>query len=145
MYRNILIATDGSELAERAARNALELAKTLGAKVTILTVTDMFPTGPYTPVPWSADIEQYEAASARSAKLILDRVSKTAQEMGIDFRSVHVADERPADGILKACRDNDCDLIVMASHGRRGLEKLLLGSQASKVVTLSPVPVLIYR
>ena len=145
MYRNVLIATDGSELAEHAVSHALGLAKTLGAKVTVVTVTDIFPTGQHSLLPRPDDIDRYEAHAAEASRQILDRVSETARNMGIACTATHVADEFPAQGILKACREHGCDLIVMATHGRRGLDKLLLGSQATKVMTLSTVPVLICR
>ena len=145
MYRSILIATDGSELAEHAVTDGLGLAKPLGAKVTVVTVTDIFPTAQQALFPRPADIDWYEARAATSARKILDRVSEAAREMGITCSTQHVADEVPAQGILKACKEHGCDLIVMATHGRRGLDKLLLGSQSAKVVTLSSVPVLICR
>ena len=145
MYRNILLATDGSDLAERAVVHGLELAKALGAKVTIVTVTDMIPTGPYSPIPWPSDIARYEALAQKSASKILERATDVARNLGISCDTLHIVDELPAEGILKACRDRYCDLIVMASHGRTGIDRMLMGSQAMKVVTLSHVPVLIYR
>ena len=145
MYRHILLATDGSELADRASTHALELAKALGAKFTVVTVTEMFPSGPYSPIPWPADIERYEAAATLSAETILDKVRETARSLGVDCEARHVATRPAAEGILTACRDHGCDLIVMASHGRSGLSRLMLGSQANKVVTLSTVPVLVVR
>jgi nucleotide-binding universal stress UspA family protein len=145
MYRRILLATDGSELADRASTHALELAKALGAKLTVVTVTEMFPNGPYSPIPWPADIERYEAAAALSAEKILDRVRETARSLGVACAARHVATQPAAEGILMACRDYGCDLIVMASHGRSGLSRFMLGSQANKVVTLSTVPVLMRR
>ena len=145
MYRHILLATDGSELANRAVTHALELARSLGAKLTAVTVTDMFPTGPYSPIPWPADVERYEAAVAASARSILKKVSEAARPLGVDCATQHIAGRPPAEGILAACEEHGCDLIVMASHGRRGIQKLLLGSQANKVVTQSSVPVLVCR
>jgi nucleotide-binding universal stress UspA family protein len=145
MAKHMLLATDGSELGDKAVFHGLELAKALGAKATIVTVTDMIPTGPYSPIPWPSDIARYEALAARSARKLLDRARDAAQKLGVSCETIHIADERPADGILKACHDQKCDLIVMGSHGRRGIDRLLMGSQAMKVVTLSDVPVLIHR
>ena len=145
MFRHIMIATDGSELADGAVYHALELAKSLGAKVTAVTVTDMLPTGPYSPIPWPADIERYEAAAVTSANIILEKVSEAARRLGVPCTTQHIADQLPAEGIHAACQEHGCDLIVMASHGRRGFSKLMLGSQANKVVTLSSVPVLVCR
>jgi len=145
MFRNVLIASDGSELAQKAVANGLALAKALGAKVTAVTVTDMYPTGPYSPIPLPSIIEHYEASAALSAANILAAVSDAATKLGVPCATVHVKDQRPAEGILDAASGNGCDLIVLASHGRRGMERLLLGSQAQEVVTLSTLPVLICR
>jgi nucleotide-binding universal stress UspA family protein len=145
MYKHILIATDGSGLAQRAVTRGLTLAKALGAKVIAITVTDMFPTGPYSSIPMPSMIERYEKAEAESAANILSSVSDEATKLGVACATVHVKEQTPAEGILATAREKGCDLIVMASHGRRGVARLLLGSQAQKVVTLSKVPVLIYR
>ena len=144
MFKHILIATDGSELAERAVVAGLALAKTLDARVTAVTATE----------PWSAmvtgepalsfPIEDYEKAAAENAARILSGVSAAAKAVGVDCETVHVNDF-PAEGIVETAQVRGCDLIVMASHGRRGLSKLLLGSQATRVLALSPVPVLVCR
>jgi nucleotide-binding universal stress UspA family protein len=90
-------------------------------------------------------IERYEEAEAESAANILSSVSDAATKLGVACATIHVKDQSPAEGILATTREKGCDLIVMASHGRRGVVLLLLGSQAQKVVMLSPVPVLICR
>jgi nucleotide-binding universal stress UspA family protein len=145
MYKHILIATDGSELAGKAVADGLALAKALGASTTAVTVTDIFPTGPYSPIPFPATIERYEAAAAEGATKILASVAEAAAQLGVSCRTVHVKDERPAEGIIAAAAAEGCDLVVMASHGQRGLSRLLLGSQAQKVIALSPVSVLVCR
>jgi nucleotide-binding universal stress UspA family protein len=143
MYRHILIATDGSELAQKAVSAGLALARELKAEVTVLTATE----------PWSAmatepalvfPIEEYEKAAAERAARILADAAAAAKEAGVPCGTAHV-DDFPAEGIVDTARAKGCDLIVMASHGRRGLSRLLLGSQALRVLTLSPVPVLICR
>jgi nucleotide-binding universal stress UspA family protein len=144
MYRHVLIATDGSELAQKAVAAGLALAKGLKAKVTVVTATE----------PWSAmvigepalafPIEEYEKAAAESAARILAGVSAAAKDAGVACETVHVSDF-PAEGIVATAKARGCDLIVMASHGRRGLSKLLLGSQALRVLALSTVPVLVCR
>lgn len=144
MYKHILIATDGSELAGRAVTIGLALAKTLKARVTAVTATQ----------PWSAmvtgepalvfPIEEYEKAASENAARILHRVSAAAKDAGLECETVRVEDF-PAEGIVQTAKAKGCDLIVMASHGRRGLSKLLLGSQATGVLTLSTVPVLVCR
>ncbi len=145
MYTHILIATDGSELAGRAVTTGLELAKALGAQVTAVTATE-----PWTvmlsgePAALQFPIEAYEKAASESADRVLAEANSQAQQIGLACGMVHVTDF-PAEGIVETARSKGCDLIVMASHGRRGLSKLLLGSQATRVLTLSPVPVLICR
>jgi nucleotide-binding universal stress UspA family protein len=90
-------------------------------------------------------IEEYEEIVARDASRILATVAETAGKLGIACATLHVADRYPAEGIIELAKARNCDLIVMASHGRRGLAKLLLGSQATRVLTYSTVPVLICK
>ena len=148
MYKEILIATDGSELANRALAHGLELANEVKARVTIVTVTP----------PWSAldlahearlrkpdPIHQFEEMAAASAKVILDAAAQTAKMAGVACELVHVPEQHPAEGIIATAEKRGCDLIVMASHGRRALGRLLLGSQVNEVLAHSKIPVLIVR
>jgi nucleotide-binding universal stress UspA family protein len=145
MYKNLLIATDGSELAGNAVAQGLALAKALGARVTIVTVTE----------PWATDappelmsepfVLQYESAQAERADKILAAASASAKQVGMTCSTLHVRDSYAAEGILTAARDNSSDLIVMSSHGRRGLAKFILGSQANEVLAKTTFPVLICR
>lgn len=145
MVRHLLIATDGSDLAMKAVEQGLALAKALHASATAVMVTE----------PWTATVPgevaivvpvaQYEAAVAENAAAALARVTKAAAAVGVACQTIHVKDRFPAEGIIETATALGCDLIVMASHGRRGLSKLLLGSQANKVVTHSAIPVLICR
>jgi nucleotide-binding universal stress UspA family protein len=143
MYRHILIATDGSELAGKAVAAGLALAKELKSKVTAVTATE----------PWSAmasepalvfPIEDYERAAAEAGMRILAGVAAAAEQAGVACETLRV-NNFPAEAIVETAKARGCDLIVMASHGRRGLSKLLLGSQATRVLTLSTVPVLVCR
>jgi nucleotide-binding universal stress UspA family protein len=145
MYKRVLIATDGSELAEKAVTSGLALAQELGAEVVVVTATE----------PWTAmtngegfafsfPIDEYEKATAARAVEILAKVRDKAQQMSVACETVHVNDF-PAEGILATAKAKQCDLIVMASHGRRGVARLLLGSQAAQVVALSTIPVLVCR
>lgn len=148
MYKHILIATDGSELATKGLDHGLQLAKSIGAAVTIITVTEN----------WSAfemasdaaysrgnPIENYEEMAARTAQKILDAAKIAIQNHGVEAETIHIADRHPAEGIIEAAKDKGCDLIVMASHGRRGFGRLLLGSQALEVLTHCTIPALIVR
>lgn len=145
MYKHILIATDGSELGQRAVEQGLQIAKLMQSKVTVVTVTE----------PWTAavsgewavafPVEEYEKASAANAATILEAVQKIAAGLSITCEAVHVKDQYPAEGIVEEAKARGCDLIVMSSHGRRGLAKFVLGSQATRVLTHTTVPLLIAR
>ena len=145
MFRHLLLATDGSELAAKAVTAGLTLARDLKARVTAVTATE-----PWTAMvsgddlPFTFPIVEYEKAAAKSAAHILAKVTEEAGRFGLDCQTVHVTDF-PAEAIIAAAKAKGCDLIVMASHGRRGVARLLLGSQANKVLTLSTIPVLICR
>lgn len=148
MYKKILIATDGSDQAESAVEHGLHLAKSLGAKVVFVTVTE-----PWSPLDVAAEAEQgnfdaiqvYEEAMALSAKAILKRAEQLAASISVGAEALHVKDRQPAEGILEIAELENCELIIMASHGRRGIQKMLLGSQASEVISLSTRPVLVVR
>ena len=145
MFKHILIATDGSELAERAAAQGVGLAKALNAKVTAITVTE----------PWTAllageaaiafPVDEYDRGAAANAERILGATSEMAKKQDVVCATAHIKDQFPAEGIVAACKSHGCDLIVMASHGRRGISRLLLGSVASKVLAHARIPVLICR
>lgn len=148
MYKRILIATDGSELAIKAMQHGIALAKLDKTPVSIVTVTEN-----WTPFEMAHDysrgttnpIGNYEALATEAARKVLDQAGEAAKSQGVDCTLIHVADKRPAEGIVATAAEVGADLIVMASHGRRGVSRLLLGSQANEVVTHSKVPVLIVR
>ncbi len=145
MFKHLLIATDGSELAGKALVQGLSLAKSVGAKVTVVTVTE----------PWTAvvsgemgiafPVEDYDKACAANAAKILSDASAAAKSAGVPCETIHAKDQFAAEGIIETAKVQGCDLVVMASHGRRGITRLLLGSQTSKVVTHSVLPVLVCR
>lgn len=148
MYKHILIGTDGSELGTRALVHGLALAKTVNARVTVVTCTE----------PWSAvdlaiearkhnpnPLKQFEDMAAAQAKHILDAAAEKAKAAGVTCETVHVPNRLAAEGIIDTAEKTGCDLIVMASHGRRGIGRLLLGSQAYEVLTHCKVPALIVR
>ncbi|MDU8913402.1 universal stress protein [Aestuariicoccus sp. MJ-SS9] len=148
MYSRILIATDGSELAGKAMEHGLQLAKSVDAIAVVVTVTEA----------WSAfemasniesgkrdAVEVYEGAARNAAQSILEDAAAQAASMGVACETRHVNDQKPAEGIMDTATLEDCDLIVMASHGRRGMQKMLLGSQTAEVIALSKTPVLVLR
>lgn len=149
MYSNIICGIDGSELSTKALRHALGLAAKTGAKLTVVTVTEpsvvVAPGAEIMMVDTSSIIADLEKAKEESAKGILAEAEKVAGETGATIVTTHVANSAPADGILHAAKEIGADLVVMASHGRRGLGRLLLGSQAAEVLAHAHVPVLVVK
>ncbi len=145
MFKHILIATDGSDLAGIGVDTGLGLAHQLQAKVTIVTASEPWQAAVGDAAPaFSFPIEEYEKAAAESAERILAAAGALAKQKGVASETVN-ANGFPAEAIVETAKARGCDLIVMSSHGRRGIRRLLLGSQASQVVTLSAVPVLVCR
>lgn len=145
MYTHILIATDGSELAQKAVTAGLDLASELKSQVTAVMVTESWAAMVTGEAAIGFPVAEYEETAAANAKRILSAVSEQARKSDVKCTALHVKDQYPAEGILDTASKKGCDLIVMASHGRRGLGRLLLGSEAVRVLTHSRVPVLICR
>ncbi|HRN89318.1 universal stress protein [Hyphomicrobium sp.] len=145
MYKHILIATDGSELAQKAVAQGLAIAKALGTKVTAINVSEPWVAVAPGEVAMAFPIKDYEESVVANANRILSAVETDAKSLGVDCSTLHVKDQFPAEGIIETADKLGCDLIVMSSHGRRGLMRFLLGSQANKVLTHSTTPVLICR
>lgn len=146
MYKQILIATDGSDVARKGVDHGLSLAKSVGAKATIVMVTERWPVyaGPDW-IPGPTEMAEYEARQKEAATTVLADVKAAADRLGVAAETIHVPEAQPAEAIIATANERHCDLIVMASHGRRGLRRLLLGSQTSEVLVSSPVPVLVVR
>jgi nucleotide-binding universal stress UspA family protein len=145
MYRNILLPTDGSRLSDSAVEHGIALAKVLGAKVTALTVTVPFQI-------FTLDVQMVELTAAEYTRSIheranrsLDRAATAAKAAGVACETVTAEHEHPYQAIIDTAQSKDCDLVVMASHGRRGVAAIVLGSETVKVLTHSKVPVLVYR
>jgi nucleotide-binding universal stress UspA family protein len=147
MFKHFLVPTDGSQLSLKAVQHAVSLAKDAGAKVTFFFSKPDYPVAfygegalidPTTP-------EKFAEIADRQAKEILAQAEKVALEAGIGFDSVSEVSDLPYEAIIKAAEGARCDLIFMASHGRRGISGLLLGSETQKVLTHSRIPVLVYR
>lgn len=149
MYNHILIATDGSDLSAKGVDQGARLAKQLGADVTIVTVTEPWISiGADASFGWggySNPLDEYEKASHASAQKILSAAAEAAASIGVQAKTVHIPNQYPADAIVDVATETGADLIVMASHGRRGLGRLLLGSQATQVLSHSALPVLIVK
>ncbi len=144
MYRHILIATDGSELATKGLDHGLNLAKLTRASVTIVTVTDVWASSALAAA-GPATIADYENAMNAAVDEILADASKMAEETGVQFTTLHIPNRYAADAIVETAQETKADLIVMASHGRRGFRRLILGSQTTEVLQSSTVPVLVVR
>ncbi len=149
MYKHLLVASDGSKLSLKAVKTAARLAKQLGARLTAVHVI-----APYVPPVYSEPIgyipitfnpKEYKQASEREAKRVLGAAIEAASKEDVDCGQVVVTDAVAWQGILKAARSRKCDALVMASHGRRGLAGLLLGSETTKVLTHTKLPVLVCR
>jgi nucleotide-binding universal stress UspA family protein len=144
MFRRILVPTDGSELSLRAARGAAELAGRVGAKIVALTVIE-----PYAYASLSEyraeTITEYEQRAEQLARERLLPVEQVARNGDIEFESAICRSFSPWEAIIETAQRRECDVIFMASHGRRGLNAVLLGSETQKVLTHSSLPVMVYR
>jgi len=147
MFKNILVPTDGSELSNGTVRRAVSFASDAGAQIVFFYAQPDFPMpiygegaliDPTTP-------EQFAQASAAEAEAILKQAREIAEDAGISVVTDTTVNEIPYEAIIDAADRHGCDLIFMASHGRRGLASLLLGSETQKVLTHSKTPVLVYR
>jgi nucleotide-binding universal stress UspA family protein len=149
MYQHILVPSDGSKLSLKAIKTAARLAKALNARLTAVHIVP-----PYMPpvygdpigyAPIVIDPKEYKATATRNAKRVLAEAVRAAQALGVTCAEVIATDEHPWQAILKTARNRKCDVIVMSSHGRRGLAGFLLGSETTKVLTHSKLPVLVCR
>ncbi len=145
MYKHILIATDGSELSGKAVRAGIGLAKALGAKATLFTVSLPFKVFETDSSMFGVKATAYKVECERRAAEYLDRGVDLANSAGVRIESLHVYADHPFKAIIQVAAKNDCDLVVMASHGRKGMTGVLLGSETTKVLTHSKVPVLVCR
>jgi nucleotide-binding universal stress UspA family protein len=147
VFRHILIATDGSDLAQKATTNGLSLAKAVGANVTAVTVFapfhayDVLPSAVMNDIP-SAYAQYVEDMDAEE---LLTDISKMANACGVQCQVLQVERAHPHEAIIDVARREKCDLIVMASHGRRGFAAVLLGSVTAKVLAHTTIPVLVYH
>jgi nucleotide-binding universal stress UspA family protein len=145
MYKHILVATDGSEIAGRAVSHATELAQKLKAKLLIVTITEPFHI-------LSLGIEQLESTRpeynrhmAEHAQTVLASAARVASDAGVECQMFHRSAEHPHTAILHVANDRGCDLIVVGSHGRSALSSLLLGSTTLKILSHGTIPVLVTR
>lgn len=145
MHRHILVPTDGSALSLAAVEYGVALAKSVGARVTVLTVSAPFHIFAAEPAMVTDTPEQYAKRVAALTRRYLDGAKEVALAAGVGCETVHVEHEHPYLAIIATAAEKSCDLIVMASHGRRGISAVVLGSETSKLLTHSTIPVLVVR
>jgi len=147
MYTRILIATDGSPLSNKAVESGLSLAALTGASVVALKVVPRYPRSYFeggAPVD-AADAKRVEAQWTAAAQALLEQIKARGAADGLKVRAVVAKSDLIAESVIAAAKKHKCDLIVMASHGRKGLKRLLLGSETQHVLTHSHIPVLVLR
>jgi nucleotide-binding universal stress UspA family protein len=148
MYKHILVPTDGSPLSGKAVKQALALAKSVGARITALHVSHeyraLMDEGFALPA-MATFKKRFEAEGAKRSNALLDGVKSSAKAANVECDGVAAINNLPYDAIIREAKKAKCDLIMMASHGRKGLSSLLLGSETSKVLTHSKIPVLVVR
>lgn len=147
MYQRILIATDGSRLSGKAIAQGTALAKALGATVVGFTARQPFPTIYFAEavmIPPSTE-KHYEEETNKLARDRLAAIEKAAKKAGVVYKAAQTIDLSPAEAIIRTAKKEKCDLIVMASHGRKGLARVLIGSETNLVLTHSTIPVLVTR
>ena len=145
MFKHILIPTDGSEISAAAIESGVRFAKEINAKVTGLTVTTPFHIMAVESVTVLNDSQKYDANAKARAMYNLDVVKQAAEKAGVEYELVHASGEHPYEEIVRTAEEKGCDVIFQASHGRRGVQALLMGSETTKVLTHSKIPVLVYR
>jgi len=145
MYKNILIPTDGSALAAKAVTAGVALAKTVGASITVLMVSEPFAIFSLTPDQLEYSQGEYSRHVSDESRKVLDGITRQALEAGVPCETVLREHAHPYEAIIETGKARSCDLILMASHGRRGMAALVLGSVTVKVLTHSTIPVLVYR
>lgn len=145
MFTHLLLPTDGSDAARTATARAIELAQTLGARLTVLHTIQPFELFVYAPDMIGTAQAEYEQASQAQAHTLLAHVVEQATRAGVACETVTTTHAAPHEAIIETARERGCDLIVMGSHGRRGLQAVLLGSTTQKVLTHCQRPVLVIR
>jgi nucleotide-binding universal stress UspA family protein len=145
MFKNILLPTDGSDLSERATDSAIRFAQLNGARIVSVSVAQPFPFVPMAEGAVVPDTELYETQIAAAAQINIDKVAAACAAAGVPFEGIVTASHSPYEAIVAAAQEHGCDIILMASHGRKGFNKLLLGSETQNVLAHTQLPVLVLR
>jgi len=147
MYKHILIPTDGSELSDKAIEAGIAFARGMRARVTGFTAVPEYqmPSEVELMSRHGVSFEQYERDARLQAEAALQKIADLAKAAGVEYDAEFVQSDHPHEAIVRAAQKHGCDLIFMASHGRRGISALLHGSQTQGVLTHSSIPTLVYR
>ena len=147
MYDSILVATDGSNLSKKAVSSAITLAALTGAELVAIKVIPRYPQSYFegSLTLGTQEVARVEEQWAEEGQAIVDAVKMAGETKGVKVKAITVKSDLVGDAIIAAAKKNKCDLIVMASHGRRGIKRLLLGSETQQVLTHSHIPVLVLR
>jgi nucleotide-binding universal stress UspA family protein len=147
MYRRILVATDGSALSKKAVRSSIGLAAATGAELIALNVVPRYPVSFFeggVSIP-AQEVARTEKMWQEQGQAVVDRIRESASAEGVKAIAVTARSDLVAEAILAAAKKHKCDLVVMASHGRKGIKRILLGSETQQVLTHSSIPVLVLR
>lgn len=147
MYQRILVATDGSALSKKAVKSAIALASLCGAELVALKVVPRYPQSYFEGgiALQAEEVGRVEKQWADDGQSVVDAVKKAAEAKGVVTQALTVKSDVVSDAVLNAAKKHQCDLIVMASHGRKGIKRLLLGSETQHVLTHSLIPVLVLK
>jgi nucleotide-binding universal stress UspA family protein len=147
MYQRILIPTDGSKLSAKAVQTGQQLAELTGAQLVFLNVVPRYPVSYFEGgiSVTAGEVGQIEKQWADKAQAMVDQLKAKAEARGLKAKAVILRSDLVAEAVIACAKKNKCDLIVMASHGRKGIKRLLLGSETTHVLTQSPLPVLVLR
>ncbi len=147
MYQRILVATDGSTLSKKAVNSAIALAALSGAELVALKVVPRYPQSYFEGglTVQATEINRVEKQWVEHGQAIVDAVQKTAESKGVKTKAITVKSDLVSDAVIATAKKHKCDLIVMASHGRRGIKRILLGSETQQVLTHTHIPVLVLR
>lgn len=148
MYKHIMLPVEGDELSSKAVNECFTLAKAIGAKVTVLHVVPHV--NMHVPVGFTSDIvetlkKQREDEGVKNGERMLAEVEASAKASGVPFDNVVVVGDNPYEEIIDKAEESDCDLIMMASHARRGLDAMIFGSETVRVLKHTKIPVLVVR
>jgi nucleotide-binding universal stress UspA family protein len=144
MFKHILVPTDGSALSRKAIDGAIDLAQSVGARITAYACLPLYPYSPFADVAVEPPDDFHQRAELE-AREHLREVEAAAEAVGVPCTSVTSVQSAPYLGIIEAAVEGGCDVIFMASHGRRGLGSILIGSETQRVLTHTKIPVIVYR